>query len=350
MAPPTPVTCSVEGCGYITPQTVPTWDLLRDMLKLHVDSVHCGGQDRAGPATVRPKPAPVSRPEIDLGASEHEWKFFKAEFDRYKRTTGIVGTTVLDELWHCQAKNLRTLMQAETAVSDLDTEQKLLEKIKSLAVVTLHSAVHLVELRNIQQGQSEPIRKFVARARNIASSCNLMKKITGTDCNEDVSFLYETVFGVILAGLLRDTNIQQKILSLAAMKTIQTLEVLVTYVAAEESGYKEIANIGQNAGTVGGVKSTYTRNKGKCLNCGNSKHGDGSADDKAKHCPAYGKTCSRCDKKNHLSSVCRSKPKVAAVTKDRVEETPVNASLNFFGIRASSHDELALETAPKDIH
>ena len=53
---------------------------------------------------------------------------------------------------------------------------------------------------------------------------------------------------------------------------------------------------------------------------------------------------------NHLQSMCRSKPKVAAVTKDRVEETPVNASLNFFGIRASSHDELALETAPKDIH
>ena len=176
-----------------------------------------------------------------------------------------------------------------------------------------------------------------------------MKKCTGTDCNEDVSFLDETVFGVILAGL-RDTNIQQKILSLAAMKTIQTLEELVTYVAAEESGYKEIANIGQNAGTVGGVKSTYTRNKGKCLNCGNSKHGDGSADDKAKHCPAYGKTCSRCDKKNHLQSVCRSKPKVAAVTKDRVAETPVNASLNFFGIKASSHDELALETAPQDIH
>ena len=91
----------------------------------HVGSVHAvpaRGQAGAQPAAVRPKPAPVARPEIDLGASEHEWKFFVAEFERYKRTTGISGTTVLDELWHCQAKSLRSLMQAEASITSLDTE------------------------------------------------------------------------------------------------------------------------------------------------------------------------------------------------------------------------------------
>ena len=208
-----------------------------DVLQIHVGSVHtvpAQAQEGGQPAAVRPKPAPVARPEIDLGASEHEWKFFVAEFERYKRTTGISGTTVLDELWHCQAKSLRSLMQAEASITSLDTEKSLLEKIKSLAVITLHSAVHLVELRNLQQGQNEPIRKFVARARNIGSSCNLVKKCTGEGCQAEISFLDETVFGVVLAGL-RDTNIQQKVLSLAAMKTIQKLEDLVTYVAAEES-------------------------------------------------------------------------------------------------------------------
>ena len=102
-------------------------------------------------------------------------------------------------------------MQAEAATETLNTEALLLEKIKSLAVVTLHSAVHLVELRNLQQGQNEPIRKFVARARNIASSCNLSKKCTRNGCTADVSFLDEAVFGVVLAGL-QDSNIQQTIL------------------------------------------------------------------------------------------------------------------------------------------
>ena len=50
------------------------------------------------PNGVRPKPAPVQRPDIDLGTSETDWNFFKAEFDRYKRTTGIAGQTILDEL------------------------------------------------------------------------------------------------------------------------------------------------------------------------------------------------------------------------------------------------------------
>ena len=126
MAPPAPVSCSVQGCDWVTPANVPTWELLRDMLQIHVGSVHgvpARGQEGGQPAAVRPKPAPVARPEIDLGASEHEWKFFVAEFERYKRTTGISGTTVLDELWHCQAKSLRSLMQAEASITNLDTEQ-----------------------------------------------------------------------------------------------------------------------------------------------------------------------------------------------------------------------------------
>ena len=201
MVPPTPVACSVENCDYITPNNVPSWDLLRDMLQMHTSSVHANGGGNGVQGPVRPKPATVARPEINLGASEHDWRFFTAEFERYKRSTGVSGPQILDEVWHCQAKPLRSLMQAEASISTLNTEELLLEKIKSLAVITLHSAVHLVELRNLQQGQNEPIRKFVARARNIATSCNLSRKCTGPSCDADVSFLDETVFGVVLAGL-----------------------------------------------------------------------------------------------------------------------------------------------------
>ena len=147
MAPPAPIPCSILDYEYFTPTTVTTWDLIRDMLQMHIQAAHGVMQaDGHRDITVRPKLAPVARPEIDLGASEHYWNFFVAEFERYKRATGISGTTVLDELWHCQNKSLRSLMQAESLVPTLNTEALLLEKIKSLAVVTLHSAVHLVEL------------------------------------------------------------------------------------------------------------------------------------------------------------------------------------------------------------
>ena len=124
-------------------------------------------------------------------------------------------------------------------------------------------------------------------------------------------------------------------------KTIKTLEELITYVAAEESGYKDSANIGQSASTVGGVRSTYIKEKdgrNKCMNCGGVKHGNGGPKDRAKSYPAYGKTCAKCEKKNHFTRVCKAKSKVAAVREEQVNNAidsvvdPSNASINFFAI------------------
>ena len=71
MPPPTPIPCSVPDCDWVTPATCPTWELLRDMLQIHTSSAH--GTPAAGqPGQVRPKPAPVARPEIDIRATEHE--------------------------------------------------------------------------------------------------------------------------------------------------------------------------------------------------------------------------------------------------------------------------------------
>ena len=126
----------------VTPAGTPTWDMVRDMLQIHAASAHNAqigdGGAGGGEQIVRPKPTPVSRPKIDLGSSEADWRFFTDEFARYKRTTGVNGQHVLDELWHCQSKPLLTLMQAEDTAS-LNTEAILLAKIKSYAVLTLHS-------------------------------------------------------------------------------------------------------------------------------------------------------------------------------------------------------------------
>ena len=209
MPPPTPIACSVALCDYSTPAGAPTWDMVWDMLQIHAACAHnaqIGGRGAGGGKQIFcPKPAHVSRPKIDLGSSEADWRFFTDEFAWYKRTTGLNRQHVLGELWHCQSKPLCTLMQAENTAS-LNTEALLLTKIKSYAVVTLHSAVHLVELRNMKQGQAEPIRKFVARARNVASSCDLAKECPG--CHQNVMFLDEMICGVVLAGL-RDQVLDQ---------------------------------------------------------------------------------------------------------------------------------------------
>ena len=181
------VPCSVPGCDFVTPASCP---------QRHA-SVHgvWGAQGQAG-AQVCPKPAPVSRPGIDLGATKHNWRFFKAEFDRYKLTTGIKDLTILDELWHCKTKALRTLMQAESAIETLDTEAKLLDKM-----IRISSRI----------------------------SCHWL------------------LWGPLTSWRWR--------------------EDLITYVAAEESGYKDSVNIVQSASTIGGGRSTYQKErdiKNKC--------------------------------------------------------------------------------------
>ena len=88
----------VPGCDYITPANTSTWDIIRDLLQMHVTAAQPAGPQYA--TAVRPKPGPVSRPEIDLGASEADWRFFIDEFGRYKHSTGIAGQTILDEIWH----------------------------------------------------------------------------------------------------------------------------------------------------------------------------------------------------------------------------------------------------------
>jgi len=84
----------------------------------------------------------------------------------------ITGQTVLDELWHCQTKQLRILLQSDTDITTLNTEEKLRDKLKSLAVTILHSSVHLIAHRDLQQGSTEGIRELVARSRTMASNCS----------------------------------------------------------------------------------------------------------------------------------------------------------------------------------
>ena len=76
--------------------------------------------------------------------SEESWRFFLDEWSRYKRQTGISGQELLDELWTCMAEELRQIAFAEGGTTNLTTEEAMTIKIKTLAVISLHSSVHVV--------------------------------------------------------------------------------------------------------------------------------------------------------------------------------------------------------------
>ena len=229
---------------------------LKDMLefmRLHTQQAHpptvLDPTAREPKATTKVDKRP--RPVIHEEMSEFDWRFFLSEWQDYTRATGVTGQYLLDELWSCMSADLRRLAFNQGSKEDLDTETKMMERIKGLAVSVLHAAVHTVALHEARQSPGESTKAFAARVRGIATNCNLVKTC---ECSKTVSFLDETVYHVVLAGL-HDSDMQERALSAAILKTITDTASLVEFCSAEESGRKCTP-------TVAGFRgSTFQRNK-----------------------------------------------------------------------------------------
>lgn len=287
-------------------------------------------------ARVDKRPRPEAPPEM----SEHDWRFFLSEWAAYKWVTGVKDRTMLDELWSCMTVDLRCLAFDQGDMDSLNTEGQMLTRIKTLAVSVLHEAVHTVALHDAKQAVGESTKAFAARVRGIASNCNLAKDCT---CGQKVSFLEETVYHAVLAGL-GDQEMQERCTSAAILKTITDITSLVEFCSAEESGkmsapttvgalstYKKVGK-----GRSGRVKptqpTTAPQQKGRCGYCSGSAHKDSSWETKEKECRAYNLTCNTCGRQSHLSTCCRSKTRDAGVVTQGAPANPEegsNAALEF---------------------
>ena len=262
--------------------------------------------------------------------SEHDWRFFLSEWEDYKRATGVSGQHMLDELWSCMTPDIRRLAFDQGGKANLDTEEKMVMMIKALAVSVLHEAVHTVELHEARQLSSESTKAFAARVRGIATNCNLSKRC---ECSKEVTFIEETVYNVVLAGLY-DRDMQERAISAAILKTIKDINSLVEFCSAEESGRK-------SAPGVSAVRSTFQANKmrgggnpsnTKCSFCGGPPHSSSTREVRARECKAFNHNCRTCSKPGHYAAVCKG----GGGRKVRPEETTVakNAAVEVTGVEA----------------
>ncbi|XP_035679930.1 uncharacterized protein K02A2.6-like [Branchiostoma floridae] len=164
---------------------------------------------------------------------------------------------------------------------------------------------------NRTQGPNEPVEQFIRALINLAKDCNFK------DTNEMV--LDRLVFGT------NSNEVRKKLIGKGSeLKLDEAIRVARTY-ESDQSTLKSIAQpvpsndvhgvqaqhrtpyvpprpFRKTRATGGGGrgKPRYTRPTNACGRCGK---GHNTAD----KCPANGKECRKCGKKNHFAAVCRSK-------------------------------------------
>ena len=95
-------------------------------------------------------------------------------------------------------------------------------------------------------------------------------------------------------------------------------------------------------------KSNYRKCKSTCTYC-HTKYN--SPNNRKKLCKAFATTCSKCQWKNHFSSVCRQKKKVSVITGEQddaqeVTEAEVSNIAFFFSLISPSSDGYGYASLP----
>ena len=130
---PDPVPCSAPSCPYITPQGIPDHATITEHLRLHAQLAHSAAA--VAPPSASTKVGQHTQPKVTPNMTERSFKFFVSEWGRYKRATGIADQMLLDELWSTMPQDIKQLVFDQVDDNDLNTEELMLSKIKSVVVV-----------------------------------------------------------------------------------------------------------------------------------------------------------------------------------------------------------------------
>ena len=86
------------------------------------------------------------------------------------------------------------------------------------------------------QQEGESVKAFGASVKGTASNCNLEKTCPKVGCDQNVSFMEETCYHVVMLGLL-EQDLKEKVVTQAMLNTMKDLPTLLNYVTAEESSH-----------------------------------------------------------------------------------------------------------------
>ena len=306
MPPPPSQRCSRPSCDFSTPEGCPTWELVNNFLTNHTNSCHPAKAPTDTTGQPQPKLQTLPRPEFTLGMSEGAWDFVKVMWAAYIGQVSATSDQKLQQLKAACSPDLLQRIYDTGSYASLTTEELLLAEMEKLAVIRVHKAVHTMNMWKMTQMSDETGRAFAARITGTADLCGMTLECT--NCQTKNSYRNQVVLQVLLHGM-RDNNIRSKVLSRNTTGDLSGLHRTIDFIEAEEAGYQEASNIHEHSQLNTIRKSTYKQiksevNKKRCGYCGGQRHGQSnSPSERQEHCKAWGKTCSSCQKDNHLANV-----------------------------------------------
>ena len=182
-----------------------------------------------------------------------------------------------------------------------DTDEIIMKKIESHLKGELVECFERYNFYQRIQGEGESIDTFVAHLKELAATCSFCRCENN---EEDKQIRDRLVCGV------RDKKLTNKLLQQRNL----TLKECIILCKAHEATEKQMSVIaGSAAPTENEINKVVQQRKRqpearqkirmrtKCWFCG------GSHENKKEKCPAWGKDCTKCKKKNHSASVCKGR-------------------------------------------
>ena len=170
----------------------------------------------------------------------------------------------------------------------LTTEQKedadeVFKKFKEYLIGTPNQWVMRLELSALKQGESELIDDFICRLRSKAKSCSF----TGDTVNDNITF--QMIKGIKWPEARRKLISKGNTLTLdGAIKCAQEFQATMQ----NTTSFQQQSNATS-------INAFQKRRGNTCSYCKTSHP--------PKKCPAFGKTCEACGKKNHVKIACRGR-------------------------------------------
>ena len=238
------------------------------------------------------------------GNTSENWRRFKQQFDIYITASGseqkddAVKIAILINFAGEDAIEVFNTFQF--AEGDEKKLNKVLEQFEQYCNPRKNVVFERHQFWQLTQKDSEAVDQFVTRLKNKVKSCEYPSPVD--DMVRD-----KFVFSI------RDLQVKERLLREEKL----TLEKAISMARASEASKEQIKTMGPNEQnienpTVNEIRAGGGRqeknpprrprlgsgsNKGKCTFCGSS-HSRGS-------CPALGKTCDYCQKRDHFAKVCR---------------------------------------------